>query len=92
VFVVGNAEMGMKYYIARMKLANSSGFIYTREARDLNAPGSSVGDLAVTTFPRALRLDYPLVDRELKADWQRDTTFSATVGDGEISVWSRKAR
>ncbi|MEP6506854.1 MAG: hypothetical protein ABJC63_01410 [Gemmatimonadales bacterium] len=80
----------MKYYLWRMHPPDTASFIFTRDAAQLNASPPLANARAITTFSRALRIEYPAIDRELRTNWQRDTTFSATVGDGEITVWTRK--
>jgi len=95
VFVVGQAEMGMRYYLARANASDTASYLYTRSATQfdsLTSPAAAPNARVVTTFSRALRIDYPAIDRALLTQWQRDTTFSATVGDGEIVVWSRRGR
>lgn len=95
VIVVGTAELGMRYYLARAGVSDASSYVYTRSTPQFDSLVSS--DLTsrtrvVTTFSRALGINYPGIDVKLKAEWQPDTTFSATVGDGAIVVWSRRAR
>jgi len=95
VVVVGQAEFGFRYYLARANASDTASYIYTRSATQfdsLSSLATSSNVHAVTTFSRALRIDYPEIARTLLRQWQRDTTFSATVGDGEIVVWSRRGR
>ena len=44
--------------------------------------------LLATTFERALSLDQPALLSLIEMHWQADKTFAATVGDGEIRIWS----
>jgi hypothetical protein len=46
----------------------------------------------VTTLERVAKKTRGPIFARLRADWKRDTTFAATVGDGELTVWSRRRR
>ena len=92
IIVVSNATGGIQYYLRRLGSADSTRFAYVRSAATFDSlvarsPGAAQ---AVTTFSRALAIELPDIDRRLASQWQRDTTFAATVGDGEITVWSRR--
>ncbi|MEO5902448.1 MAG: glycosyltransferase family 39 protein [Gemmatimonadaceae bacterium] len=95
VVIVGSAETGFRYYLLRAYARDSASFAYTRSTTQfdsLTLAATSAHTRVVTTFSRSLRIDYPGIDARLAAGWQRDTTFSATIGDGEIVVWSRRER
>ena len=42
-------------------------------------------------FSKALQIELPEIEEKLRQEWRPDPTFAATIGDGEITVWSRKA-
>jgi len=44
----------------------------------------------VSTFERALRLDYPTIARALQTDWVVTRRFRGTIGDGNILVYRNK--
>lgn len=93
IVVVSNAEMGFRYYSRRLGAKDSSRYAYVRtKAQFDSVVRHDVAGLTqvVTTFPRALEIELPEIAGSLEREWQRDTTLSATVGDGEIVVWSRK--
>ena len=93
VIVIAYAATGFHYYLSRGAIADSSRYVYVRSRAAFDSlahvPAAGRPQL-VTTFQRALRIEAPAFDQELAAVWKRDTTFSATVGDGEITVWSRR--
>ena len=89
--VIATAAVGFKYYLSREGVPDSSRYIIVRSRAKFDSASALPGNTQlVMTFPRALRLEAPAFDRELQSHWQKDTTFAATVGDGEISVWSRR--
>lgn len=93
VLVIAYAATGFQYYLTREGIPDSSRYLYVRSRAQFdslaNEP-SVQGSQLVTTFERAMRIEAPEMDRELQSVWKRDTTFRATVGDGEITVWSRR--
>lgn len=92
VMVIAYASTGFHYYLSREAVADSSRYLYVRSRAQFDSL-SSVSDDAqlVTTFQRALRIEVPTFDRDLASAWRPDTTFRATVGDGEITVWSKRS-
>lgn len=93
IVVVSNAAAGFQYYVRRMQRPAASRYVYTRTLASFDSltAGSNAGPPQVlTTFSRALRLELPEIESRLRGEWQVDTTFAATVGDGEIIAWSRK--
>lgn len=93
VMVLAYAATGMQYYLSRSAVSDSSRYVYIRTRAQFDslnsAPTPGTAQL-VTTFERALRIEAPTVDRDLLSAWKKDTTFNATVGDGEITIWSRR--
>lgn len=93
IIVVSNAENGVQYYSRRLPVADMARYSYTRtlaQFDSLTSGSAGAHPQVLTTFPRALRLEVPEIAEALRRDWQADTTLAATVGDGEITVWSRK--
>jgi hypothetical protein len=94
IVVVSNAGGGVQYYVRRMAGVDASRFIYTRNTLEFDSLTAAVWGGAVqvvTTFSRALQIELPEIGERLRQEWRPDTTFAATIGDGEITVWSRKA-
>lgn len=86
------AEWGVRFYGPGLGLREGKSFwaIRSQEAlQDIenNHPGKTVWLL--TTLPRALHLTYPALERYISDHYQRQQTFPATIGGGEISVWRR---
>ena len=93
IVVISNAAGGFQYYARRMKL-DTTKFVYVRSPAvldSLTAATDHAPPVALTTFSRALSLELPEIGATLSREWQVDTTFASTVGDGEIIVWSRKS-
>ncbi|HUR00283.1 MAG TPA: hypothetical protein VM166_12575, partial [Gemmatimonadaceae bacterium] len=87
------AATGFKYYLSRGASPDTARYVYVRSRAQFDSltSGPSAGNAQlVTTFGRALRIEAPTIDRDLLSAWKPDTTFRATVGDGEITVWSRR--
>ena len=93
VMVIAYAATGIRYYLSRDAVADSSRYVYVRTRAQFdslsNGPAAGSAQL-VTTFQRALRIEAPTIDRDLLSGWKQDTTFRATVGDGEITIWSKR--
>lgn len=93
IVVVSNAAAGFHYYSSRSLDIDRDRIVY---APDLAAFDSltrvDVGGApqVLTTFARALRIELPAVSKRLSSEWVADTTLAATVGDGEITVWSKR--
>lgn len=91
VFLVYPAHVGITYYAQRRQVPLEGRYVTIRTSKSLDSalaayPGRRV--LAVTTLERGLSLSRGgLMDR-LTAGWTRDTTLAATIGNGEISIWS----
>ncbi|HZK79043.1 MAG TPA: hypothetical protein VFC35_09045, partial [Gemmatimonadaceae bacterium] len=94
VLVIAYAGTGFHYYLSRQAIQDTSRYVFVRSREQLDSLSnlaSSPGTQLVTTFRRALRMEVPEFDQQLANGWQPDTTFGATVSDGEITVWSRRA-
>ena len=94
VLVIHLAEAGYRYYGREFNIAEGSDYFYVRS---LDAFESVLGahpngrPLLVTTFARALYIDYPDLYARIDRDWTRLRTFPATIGDGEIAVWVKRS-
>jgi len=89
VLVVHYAEAGFKYYARRLRM-DTTHFRDVRTTEALDAalaefPGARVWLLS--TFPRALNVDRPDLERRLQAGWIVDRRFPGTIGDGQTMVW-----
>jgi hypothetical protein len=91
VVVVYAAEGGIRYYLHRARVSDTTAYEY---ARSVSRFDSLVSDpraqTVVTTFPRVLHADLPDVYSRITREWHPRQVFPATVGDGEITVWNRK--
>jgi hypothetical protein len=93
IVVVANAAGGFQYYVGRLTIADASRFVYTRNAGEFDSLTAAMGGelpQVLTTFSRALQIELPEIAEKLQRDWRADTILGATVGGGEITVWSRK--
>lgn len=93
VIVVHLAEVGFRYYGPRFGLEEGRRCAYLRSKEAFDAAlrqhmGGRV--LLVTTFPRALRLEFPDLAQAIDRDFVVDRVFRGTIGDGDISVWKLK--
>lgn len=84
---------GVRYYGRRLKVpldsnyrevGNDSDFV-----RELAARGSRRVFL-ITTLERGSGFQRPTLTAHVRRDFRRDTTFPATVGNGELSIWSEQ--
>lgn len=94
IVVLSNAATGFRYYTARLPVRDTSRYVYTRAAAEFDSltRGDTAGPPQVlTTFSRALRIELPEIFETLERDWKPDTTLAATVGDGQITIWSKKS-
>jgi hypothetical protein len=90
VVVIYAAGTGMKYYTRRLGVSGEHKYEYTRTLSAFDSLTRSGKALVVTTFPRVIRADLPDVSRRLSTDWYPQRVFPATIGGGEITVWSKK--
>jgi hypothetical protein len=94
IVVVSNANDGFRYYVQRLGLKDRERFTYTRSDAEFDELTGGVGGehpQVLTTFPRALHIELPRIEARLYTQWNADTTFRSTVGDAQITVWSRKS-
>jgi hypothetical protein len=91
IVVIYSAEIGFRYYQRRMPGIDTTRIVYTRDPAQFDSLTHLSGQPApqtLTTFSRALGIEVPEIHARLTRQWKRDTTFAATIGDGEITVWS----
>lgn len=93
VIVVYTAEEGVRYYSQNFGVKENVEYFYVRSLDRLNEVLSEhplEETYLITTFERALEIDLPDLATEIHRHWQVAHTFSATIGDGEVSVWRPK--
>jgi len=89
------ARWGMRFYGPRKGLTEGRSFFSVTSTAKLEEIEAATGRRTVwllTTFPRALRLEYPDLDRYIRDHYRKIETFPATIGDGEITIWIRELR
>ena len=90
---IHHARTGIQYYGARrnVALANNYAFVDTESGLD-SALALRAGRrvLLITTLERVLAHNLPRLKTRVTDGWQRDTAFAATIGGGQLSVWSEK--
>ena len=93
IVVMSNAAGGFRYYSARLPEIERARIVYAANlaAFDSLTHGDQGAPVQVlTTFSRALRIELPDVAKRLSSEWVADTTLASTVGDAEITVWSKR--
>ena len=88
------AKWGLRFYGPPRRLFEGSGFLDVDSVADLEELERRYRGRRVwifVTFPRALRLDFPDLESRIRRDFREVRAFPATVGDGEVSVWTRAA-
>lgn len=93
IVVVANAGAGFRYYSSRAPLLDPERLVYAKDLAGFDSLTrvDTVGPPQVlTTFARALRIELPAVSKRLSSEWVADTTLAATVGDAEITIWSKR--
>ncbi len=93
VFLFFPAHVGMEYYGKKLNVPLEGNYFPVRSPRvvdsvlDLTA-GRRV--IAVSTLERGMSAaPGSLMDR-LRTGWKRDTMLAATIGYGEVSIWSQR--
>jgi hypothetical protein len=84
------AEWPLRFYGPPVGLEEGRTFFIVRSVDQLEQLEQRSPDgriWLVLTFPRALRLDFPELDRYIRDHYDVQETFPATIGDGEMSVW-----
>ncbi|HEX7251291.1 MAG TPA: glycosyltransferase family 39 protein [Thermoanaerobaculia bacterium] len=86
------AKWGLRFYGPRQGIVEGEAFFPVSEPGELQKIESDSRGRTIwllTTFPRALRLEYPELDRYIHEHYREQAHFPATIGDGEISVFTR---
>lgn len=92
VIVIHLAEWGYRYYGQRYAVREGEAYFFVRSEDALEnvlSTHAGNGAILVTTFHRALRLEYPKLAARINSGWSVDRAFPATIGDGQIVVWKR---
>jgi hypothetical protein len=87
------AKWGLRFYGPARGLAEGSSFVAVHSAADLQGVENASAGRTVwllTTFPRALRLEHPDLDRYIREHYDERRSFAATIGDGEVTVFTRR--
>ncbi len=93
IVVVSNAAAGFQYYSSRSLDIDRGRIVYAPDLAafdSLTRLDAGGPPQVLTTFARALGIELPAVGKRLASEWVADTTLAATVGDGEITVWSKR--
>ena len=92
VVVVYAAETGFRFYIPRVGVRSAQDYEYARtnEAFDSLVAPQRGKVFLVTTLRRVLRADLPTVADSIERDWRPVQNFNGTIGDGDITVWTRR--
>ncbi|MGH9441813.1 MAG: glycosyltransferase family 39 protein [Thermoanaerobaculia bacterium] len=86
------AKWGLRFYGPPNGLREGKEFFDVDNVGDLDALESRAGGRTVwllVTFRRALRLDFPDLERRIERDFREVRSFPATVGDGGVTVLLR---
>jgi hypothetical protein len=87
------AKWGLRFYGPGQGIVEGQAFFAVSDPGELqkierDSRGRTIWLL--TTFPRALRLEYPELDRYIREHYREEKRFPATIGDGEITVFTRE--
>ena len=92
VVAVYLAKHGFRFYGPSMGLEEGRSYVVAQSQGDLErieAERAGRTIWLVTTFPRALRIEYPDLAGYIGVYYRKERTFPATVGDAEVSIWER---
>jgi len=86
VIAIDSTEQGFRYYGG--SLGDDLVYVRTVEAFDQAlALAGTRGAILVTSLERNLRVDVPDLYARIQADWQIESRFHASVGDGDLRVY-----
>lgn len=90
VIVVYLAKYGYRFYSEQLRYPIDRNTYFVRNVDQFNsivnaAPGRHIW--IVSTFERALRLDYPEIDRMIKDHWIVTRRFPGKIADGNVLVY-----
>lgn len=91
IIVVDLAEDGYRYYGERAGYKENEDYFIVRSVDDLDVVLSSNENrdsIVVTTLSRFLHLRKPELESRIEQDWSVVRTFPATIGNGQIEVWT----
>ncbi len=88
VIAIDSTEQGFRYYGG--SLGDNLVYVRTVEAFDQAlALAGTRGAILVTSLERNLRVDVPDLYARIQADWQIESRFHASVGDGDLRVYTQ---
>ena len=93
VFLFHPTQVGMVYYGKKLNVPLEGNYIPVRWPGQLDSAlkanaGKNV--IAISTLERGMSTAPKSLIGRLRSGWQRDTMLAATIGNGEISIWSRR--
>ena len=86
------AKHGLRFYAPGTGLTENRDYFAVDTADELQKVESAWSGKTIwllTTFPRALRLEHPDLDRYIRDHYRARKTFPATIGDAEVTVLTR---
>jgi hypothetical protein len=95
VVAIHTARRGSEYYGPQFGLVEGRDLFLAdslEALEDVLAASGREGAVLLTSMPRALHLNRPDLEARIEAGWQLARTFPATIGDGQISVWTSRDR
>ncbi len=93
VFAIHPSWTGLAYYAEQERLPSTRRYVRIMSVATLDsalAQRGGRGVRLVTTLESVSNKSHQALMDRVRLGWQRDTTFAATVGDGELSVWSER--
>jgi len=95
IVAIHTAQRGCAYYAAESGLTVGRDLFLADDLAGLDsvlARRAPAGAVLITSMPRALHLVHPKMERRIDDGWQVARTLPATIGDGQISVWTGRQR
>jgi mannosyltransferase len=92
---VYQADRGFDYYTRRFDLTATNRFYSTRTVAGFDSLDTALSGRHVwlaTTFERAFRLESPELWKRVEDGWKPVESFPATIGYGEITLWTPKSK
>lgn len=91
VLAIAPTTRGVRYYGEQLDVPIASRYRFVASVAALDSAVAARGGgrtFVLTTLEYGSSLQHPELFERVRAGWRRDTTFPATIGDGQISVWS----
>ena len=88
-------KWGLRYYGPSLGWREGTDFFAVHQPDELAAVELAASEKDVwllTTFPRALAIEYPELSADIRRRYYRVQHFEATVGDAEVALWRRRDR